>query len=210
MPPSDRRDRRRLAQRDAIVAAARRIVATDGTAAVTMRRVADAIDYSPASLYAHFANREALLAALCAEGMHALRATLDAAAATLATEPRTRLVALGEAYVAFALERPQTYRLMFMQNETLTKAVFETAASSGDDGARALALFTACFEELIGAGVLPRTADPASLCEASWTAVHGIASLRLACRDFLRTPDAELVEIVVGALARDSTATMGR
>jgi AcrR family transcriptional regulator len=207
MPVTERRERRRLALRETIVEAARTIVRDEGLQALTMRRIADAIDYAPASLYAHFASREALLAELCREGGAALYAALAGAAGN--PDPRARLEALAHAYVRFAHEHPDTYRLIFMENPALTAGVFESAES--DDGAQSLALIVAPLAELRAAGQLSAAADPARLADLLWTMVHGIASLRLACPAMPLTPDADLIASGVATLvdgSRPSGAVM--
>jgi AcrR family transcriptional regulator len=161
-----------------------------------MRRIADAIDYAPASLYAHFASREALLAELCREGTMALGAALAAAAGD--PDPRARLRALAAAYVRFALDHPDTYRLIFMEDPALTKGVFESPEADG--GAQSLALIVAPLAELRAAGELNRSADPAQLADLLWTVVHGIASLRLACPAMPLTPDATLIATAVATV----------
>lgn len=201
MPLTERRVRRRLALRETILDAARRIVRADGLHALTMRRIAEAIDYSPASLYAHFESRESLLAALCQEGFAALRIALEAALHGL-REPRARLLALGTAWVRFALDQPQTYRLIFMEDAALTSGVFESL--EWDDGARALALITAPLAELRASGTLRKSADPARLADLFWTTVHGIASLRLACPAMPATDDATLIATAVALLVDGS------
>jgi AcrR family transcriptional regulator len=196
MPVTERRERRRLALREAIVDAARTIVREEGLRALTMRRIADAIDYAPASLYAHFPSREALLAELCREGSAALFAALAAVAGE--PEPRARLEALATAYVRFALERPDTYRLIFMEDPALTKVIFESLES--DEARRSLALIVAPLAELRAAGRLRTTAGPEQLADLLWTVVHGIASLRLACPAMPMTSDASLIATAVATL----------
>lgn len=197
MVPTHARDRRRLALRETILEAAQTIVREDGLAALTIRRLAEAIDYSPAALYAHFESREALLAALCREGLTALRVALEAAGAGV-PEPRVRLLALARGYVRFALERPDTYRLIFMENAALTKGVFESFES--DDAARALGLLVAPFAELRAAKVLRKSANPARLADLVWIVAHGIASLRLSCPALPSTDDDTLVSIAIDAI----------
>jgi AcrR family transcriptional regulator len=196
MAATDRRERRRLALRETIVEAAHDILRDEGLRALTMRRIADAIDYAPASLYAHFASREALLAELCREGGAALLEALQRASAE--PDPRKRLEALGMAYVGFALEAPETYRLIFMEDATLTKGVFESIES--DDAARSLGLIVAPLAELRATGALRASADPMQLADLLWTVVHGIASLRLACPTMPMTDDATLVATAVATI----------
>lgn len=197
MPVTERREKRRLALRETILEAAQTIVRTDGLAALTIRRLAEAIDYSPAALYAHFESRELLLAALCREGFTALRVALEAAEHGY-TEPRARLLALSHGYVRFALERPDTYRLIFMENAALTKGVFETLES--DDSARALGLIIAPFAELRAAKALRKSSNPARLADLLWVVVHGIASLRLSCPSVPSTDDETLIASAIDAM----------
>ena len=182
--------------RETIVEAARDIVREEGLRALTMRRIAEAIDYAPASLYAHFTSREALLAELCREGGAALYAAL--ARAAVDTDPRRRLEALGSAYVRFALDHPDTFRLMFMEDTELTKGVFESLES--DDAAQSLGLIVAALAELRASGALGAAADPMRLADLLWTVVHGIASLRLACPSMPATDDATLVATAVATI----------
>ena len=201
MPVTERRERRRLALREAIIQAARTIVRDSGLHALTMRGIADAIDYAPASLYAHFESREALLAELCRDGLAALRAALERDISGI-REPRARLAALGTSYVRFAREHPDTYRLIFMEDAELTKGVFESIDS--DDGARALGLISEPLGELRTSGELRKSADPSALADLFWTIVHGIASLRLACPALPDTDDATLIATAVATIADGS------
>ncbi len=207
MPVTERRERRRLALRDAILDAAQSIVRDDGLHSLTMRRIADAIDYSPASLYAHFESRELLLAALCREGLAALRLALEESIQGL-RDPRARLAALGAAYVRFARERPEMYRLIFMENPALTKGVFESIDS--DDAAQALALIAAPFTDLRVAGTIRKSANSARLADLLWTIVHGIASLRLACPGLPATGDATLIATAIATLVDGSQPRVAR
>jgi AcrR family transcriptional regulator len=207
MPVTERRTRRRLALREAILEAARAIVRDEGLRALTMRKIAEAVDYAPASLYAHFASREALLAELCGEGMRALRIALEDGSATV-KDPRARLVALGNAYVAFALARPDTFRLMFMEDAAITKSIFENLES--DDGARALGLIGAAFAELRASGSIKKTAHLARLTDTVWTIVHGIACLRLGCPTMPATPDGELIASAFATILDGCASTPAR
>jgi AcrR family transcriptional regulator len=200
VPTTERRERRKLALRESILEAARSLIRDEGLRSVTMRRIADAIDYSPASLYAHFPSRDALLAELCQEGFAELRLALEQAAGD-ATEPRVRLRALASAYVRFALEHPQTYRLIFMEDPSLTKGVFES--TDFDDGEKALALIVAPLVEMRASGELRREADPLVQADVLWTIVHGIASLRLSCPGLPVSPDATLIDAAIAAIVSE-------
>jgi AcrR family transcriptional regulator len=197
MPVTERRTRRRLALREAILESARTIVREEGLRALTMRKIAEAVDYAPASLYAHFASREALLGELCREGMSALRIALEEGSAGV-NDPRARLVAIGNAYVAFALARPDTFRLMFMEDAAITKSIFENLDS--DDGARALGLIGAALSEMRATGAIRKTAHLGRLTDMVWTLAHGIACLRLGCPTLPGTPDGELIAAAIATI----------
>ena len=96
---------------DAIVAAARRILETDGLAAVTMRSVAQAVGVQGPSLYKRVPDRAALVRAV-ADGVVAdLAVTL--ALATETSDPRTDLRSVAAAYRDFVHRNPNGYRLLF-------------------------------------------------------------------------------------------------
>jgi AcrR family transcriptional regulator len=79
---------------------------------LSLRELAASLGVSRAAPYRHFADRRALLAALAVEGFDGLAAIYRKANGTGKT-PETRLAASGRAYLAFAAERPQLFRLMF-------------------------------------------------------------------------------------------------
>ncbi len=134
----ERKKRQKQALRERILDAARRIVMREGFAALSMRKIADAIEYSPATLYLHFASRDEIAHALCAEGYAQLLETFVPLAQI--ADPAERLKALGRAYVAFGVAHPETYRLMFMEDPSYTGAALGGAASAAGLGASAAAV----------------------------------------------------------------------
>src|SRR5215472_617579 len=108
----ERREREKQEVRKKILDAARELFAREGYEAVTMRRIADRIEYSPTAIYLHFKDKETLIRELCANDFR----ELAHAFARIAQEPNPieRLRKLGLAYVGFAIDYPNHYRLMFM------------------------------------------------------------------------------------------------
>ncbi len=152
----ERKSRQKQALRERILDAARRIVMREGFAALSMRKIADAIEYSPATLYLHFASRDEIAQALCAEGYAQLLATFVPLAQI--ADPAERLKALGRAYVAFGVAHPETYRLIFMEDPSYTGAALGGAAGAarkGEDGAVAAVVDA-------GAGAANETAETAA------------------------------------------------
>ncbi len=110
-PHKQRRERDKQEMREAILAAARAIAAQDGWQAVTIRKVAERIEYSPPMLYQYFESKDALLLALLREGFSMIATRLRAAQReALDAEDALRRVAA--AYRDFAWEHPELYQVM--------------------------------------------------------------------------------------------------
>jgi AcrR family transcriptional regulator len=148
-----------------ILDAARVIVVREGFDALSMRKIAGAIGYSPASLYLHFASRDAIAHALCAEGHAQLLESLHAHDGVV--EPVERLKAMAHAYVTFGQTHAEVYRLIFMQNPAYTEAAFNDIASAGET---VLSMLTR---------TLALVQNHAARAETLWVALHGIVSLSL-------------------------------
>ncbi|MDE1184026.1 TetR/AcrR family transcriptional regulator [Paraburkholderia sp.] len=192
---AERKNRQKVALRERILDAARRIVMREGFAALSMRKIADAIEYSPATLYLHFASRDEIAQALCSEGYAQLLATFSPAAHI--ADPAERLKAIGRAYVAFGTAHPQTYRLIFMEDPAYTGATL-IAADANNDGDEALRMMIAAFDELKAAGRIASEMNSAVCAEALWATLHGIVSLRLTCSVF---PSVSLESVLETSLA---------
>jgi AcrR family transcriptional regulator len=212
---AERKNRQKQALRERILDAARRIVMREGFAALSMRKIADAIEYSPATLYLHFASRDEIAQALCAEGYAQLLETFVPLAGI--ADPAERLKALGRAYVAFGVAHPETYRLIFMEDPSYTGAALggalkgraagedmavtpadaaggDSAEPENDPGEAALHIMISALEELKAAGGLPASTDVAVWAEAFWATLHGIVALNLTCPVFPTAP----LDTVVG------------
>ena len=146
--------------------AAGKILEKEGVETLSLRQLARRAGVSHNAPYRHFADREALLAALAVEGFQ----RLDAAQRKAAESGGLR--AMGEAYVQFALQNPQRFRLMFGGRISLARheRLREVAAraSAGLSGA-----LSTRVQEAQGA-------HDASI--AAWALVHGLAQLLLGGR----------------------------
>ncbi|GEN09136.1 transcriptional regulator, TetR family [Myxococcus fulvus] len=180
---SERKERQRAELREHILRVAREMVVKEGFGALSMRKLADAVEYAPATLYLHFENREAIARELCIRGFEEFLAKLEPAA--VEPEPLARLKVMSAAYVAFGLEHPETYRLIFMEDPKLSTALFQGQRDGA--GARSFGLLASVFEDLKSAGRLATEAQPAKLAEMLWAGLHGIVSLKLTCAAFTET-----------------------
>ncbi|BCF88748.1 MULTISPECIES: TetR/AcrR family transcriptional regulator [Paraburkholderia] len=189
---AERKTRQKLELRTRILDAARRIVMREGFGALSMRKIADAIEYSPATLYLHFESRDAIARALCAEGYAQLLASFEPLIAI--EDAADRLKAIGRAYVAFGVAHPETYRLIFMEDPSYTGAalVGEANTDGGDDADhaddKAFRLMIESIDALKADGRLPGAPDSQVCAEAFWATMHGIVALHLTCPVFPRAP----------------------
>jgi AcrR family transcriptional regulator len=196
MGTAQRRQREKTELRDRILRAAREIVVREGYGALTVRKIAEAIEYAPATLYLYFDGRDAIARELATQGFQELLAAF--APAQRIEDPLERLAAVGRAYVHFGMRHPETYRLMFMEDPQLTKGVLQEAAS--DPGQRAYQALVEPLEALRASGRLAPKADVQVLADAAWCLVHGIVSLKLTCPGFPVTPVEQLVDTALRTL----------
>ncbi|MGE0742929.1 MAG: TetR/AcrR family transcriptional regulator [Hyphomonadaceae bacterium] len=146
------------------------LLAEQGLEGFSMREVARRAGLSHQAPYHHFPDREAILAAIVAEGFQSLR---DASLAALEgrTDPRARFTAIGRAYVTFALSHPAHFKLMFRS---------ELVREDRHDEAKACA--QGAFDVLvqIAGEVADATGyDARDLAVLAWSLVHGLATLSL-------------------------------
>jgi AcrR family transcriptional regulator len=201
MGTAERRQRQKAQLREQILAAARDIVLKEGFRALSMRKLADAVEYAPATLYLHFQNRDEIARELCVQGFQELW-TFLAPAASLA-DPRERLRAVAERYVQFGMSHPETYRLIFLEDPELTSAVLRGSPKEGGD--QSFRLLVGVLEELQALGRLAPGAEPQRLAEVFWAGLHGVVSLKLTCADFLKTPAEVLTGHMVHTLLEGMT-----
>jgi AcrR family transcriptional regulator len=100
--------------RTALVEAGAAAIERSGYENLSLRELAESVGVSRAAPYRHFADKRALLAAVAADGFDRLTAIYNAIPGQ--KTPQDRLAAAGRAYLAFAAERPQLFRLMFVSD----------------------------------------------------------------------------------------------
>src|SRR5437588_11459226 len=99
--------------RETLVVIASDLLEQEGIDAISMRRLALALDVRASSLYHHFADKSALLAAVAEKGLGLLTAELEQARAWADPDAHQQLRALGMAYREWALLHPRLYLLLF-------------------------------------------------------------------------------------------------
>ena len=157
--------------RDTLVNAAVALIARKGAQGFSLREVARRARVSEAAPYWHFADREALLAAVAERGFEEMAQGMMEIWSRDAT-PAERFRALGLGYVRFALAQPSYLRVMF-GSEVLDKAEHPALKAAGE---RTFALLVQAITECQAAGQV-RGGDPQAFAVAAWSIVHGLAAL---------------------------------
>ena len=172
MGTAERIERERRVKRSRILDAARDLFVERGVEAVTLREIAQRIEYSTTAIYMQFADKAALVEAMVTEDFAAFAAGLEATAAI--ADPVQRIRAMHVAYVDFALAWPRHYQLLFL-TPPATGAGKHADDPAGIEGYRVL---FAAVEECIRTGRF-RSAivDPHATAQVVWASVHGLVSL---------------------------------
>ena len=165
----ERKEREREEIRRKILDAARDLFAREGYERVTMRRVADAIEYSATTIYNHFEDKDDLVQALCHEDFAKLLGHLEARA--LPEDPVEKIRQLGLAYAHFGRSHPNQYRFMFM-----TPQKFEQIHELAPPGQQAYAHLRAAVVEALESGRF-RPGDADTFTQVLWACVHGAVAL---------------------------------
>ena len=174
-----RRPRRRASRgsgeqlRAEIVAATKELLARSGDLeAVSIRAVADAVGVTAPSIYLHFSDKDALIEAVLVDVFAELDAAMVAAAET-AEGPLEKLCAYGTAYVQFALDHPEHYRIATMSPPAKSQEASHIDEVMADS---AFLHLMGTVQACIDAGIFAAK-EPIGVALEMWAAAHGIAAL---------------------------------
>ncbi|HVE72811.1 MAG TPA: TetR/AcrR family transcriptional regulator [Thermoanaerobaculia bacterium] len=200
MGPKERREREREEIRTRILDAARELFVSEGVESVTMRRIADRIEYSPTAIYFHFRDKDALLAELCDCDFRTFSQNFQTVAQI--ADPVERLRAAGRLYVEFGLKHPSHYRLMFMTPKNPGSKTIDKGNPEED----AYAFLKTIIGDVKAHGRLrDEYANVDLAAQVVWSAIHGVVSLEIAkCNDewVEWKPIAERAEGVIDMIER--------
>ena len=166
--------------REEILGAARELLAeTKDADAVSVRSVAERVGVSTPSIYLHFADKAALMDAVCEQVFADLDRVMEEAAATT-DDPFDGLRLRGVVYARFALENPEQYRLAMMRMPGHLDS--SPSAFTADDivGGPTYHHLTSAVSRCIELGVFAPGTDPEVVATSLWAAAHGAVSLCLA------------------------------
>ena len=186
----ERRDRQKTILRAEIVEAARELFVKHGYESVSMRRIAEKIEYSPTTIYLYFKDKSELITAICEETFGKLNKKIEKVL-TSADAPLAAIRTGLLAYIDFGVRHPNHYRMVFLVPPQRDEDEFEQ--SPGYPSYRMLC-------KLVDAGMSSgeiAKGDVAAISQALWAAAHGVTALLVAHKQFPFVDSTRLAEMVV-------------
>jgi len=204
MGVKERRERVKTETREMILDAARELFTSEGYEGVSMRKVAEKIEYSPTAIYLHFKDKEDLFHELCQEDFARLAEEFQRA--PMPPDPLERIRQVGRVYIEFGLRFPNHFKLMFMTPHPPTELDELDHEVKGDPEKDAYAFLIHTVRYAMDAGVFRddlRNVD--LIAQTLWASVHGVISLNIAkCNDewVAWRPMEERVQLMLDAVLR--------
>ena len=204
MGVKERKARQKKFLRQEILDAASELFVKEGYENVSMRGIADKIEYSPTTIYLYFKDKAELLEQVCHETFARLTQVL-VRIQELPGDPVERLKRGLVAYVKFGLENPHHYRATFMM--PIPEGFDEEKYSNPDSpGMQAFDFLRRRVYECIAAGKF-RKVDPELVSQTLWAGVHGVTSLLIIhCHGFPWVGTDQLIHSMVDTLVAGFSA----
>ena len=192
MGVKERRAREKELLRRQILSAARELFVNEGYENVSMRKIADRIEYSPTTIYLYFEDKADLLDSVCQETLLSLLNTLEELKKDK-SDPVETLKKSGRTYVEFGLKYPQDYKLTFVIRPQFQKGL---GLQEGSIGEKVFDYLRAVVSECIQQKMF-RQVDVETTGQVMWSAVHGITLLLIDFPDFPWTERDILIDTVI-------------
>lgn len=168
---AERKERERREMMTLILNAAMQLYMEKGAANVSIRRIADRIEYSPATIYLYYRNRDDIFYALQNEAFAKFYEAL--VSVPVADDPLQHLRAGLDVYISFAVDNPELYDIMFIMNAPMRNRKFEDPAHMAS---RSFGVLYRMVERCLEQKCL-RPDDVTNLSFTLWAHIHGMASL---------------------------------
>ena len=195
MGTKERRAREKEQLQRQILSAARELFVNEGYENVSMRKIANKIEYSPTAIYLYFKDKGDLLDSVCKETLLSLLNTLELLNRDK-SNPIETLRKSGKAYVEFGLKYPQDYKLTFVVRPQFQKGL---GLGEGSVGERVFNYLRAMVSECIRQKAFRRV-DVDTAGQALWSAVHGVTLLLIDFPDFPWTEKGKLIDTVINTM----------
>jgi AcrR family transcriptional regulator len=193
MGVKERKERQKTEMRDAILSAALKLFSDEGYDNITMRKIADKIEYSVGTIYLYFKDKGEMFFELHNRGFAEFYQ--KQLSVQQIKDPIEKLMAHGEAYIQFAMENPEYYDVMFISR---TPAKEINKYDHWTQGERTYDLLKLNIKQAMEAGHF-KNADLEVAAFSLWSFVHGISSLYV--RERLMMMPTEIIRpMISGAL----------
>ncbi|MFL7871169.1 MAG: TetR/AcrR family transcriptional regulator [Anaerolineales bacterium] len=160
--------------KNALIKAGTEILASEGLGGLSLRKVAKQAGVSHAAPYAHFKDKQALIAAISTEGFKQLHSQIESVKKTYQANPGSLLIETAWAYVQFALNEPDRFKLMFSSALEKEKEYPDFVEISQKNFRQLVDIVEICQ----GANIL-KSGDSELIALSVWGTVHGFVSLLL-------------------------------
>jgi AcrR family transcriptional regulator len=190
MGVSERKEREKEEMRKAIIEAARKLFLEEGYEKTSMRAIADAIEYSPGTIYLYFKDKDDIIFALHNDSFSTLMHYFHSIISI--EDPFERLVEMGRKYIAFAMEYPERFELMFLMKSPIE--ILECRNEIWEHGHLATGMLKLILADCMKAGHVKGT-DLEAMSVAVWGAVHGLATLHVSKRTMMYPEEERISKI---------------
>lgn len=181
---TDRKLRQKEEVRASILDTAWDLVVTEGWPSFSIRKIADAIEYSVPVIYSHFENKDAILLEFNRKGFQLLTETL-AAAKVGKPSPADEIRAMGRAYWEFAFSNKEYYQLMFGLGIPTCETASKIPAMQDFNK-----VVTSSIVAMVPQGqALPF--DPFLKYQSFWSMLHGLVSINMSSLTNMAGNDSE-------------------
>jgi AcrR family transcriptional regulator len=173
--------------RNTLIKVATELLAEEGTHALSLRKMAQRAGVSHNAPYMHFADKEAVLAEIAEEGFRLLAIEIESAIATAENSTYRQLIAASNAYIRFALDRPNHLQVMFRPYEVEKYPSLLAASQTALN----------CLFELVKSGQENHTliaGDTHQMTKSIWAMVHGVAVISIAYQTNILLPENASIE----------------
>jgi AcrR family transcriptional regulator len=172
---TERKERDKQEMRQKILDAAMHMFLEEGYNKTSIRNIAEMIEYSPATIYLYYKDKDELLYAVQKMAFDKLLETFDKEAND--PDPMLRLAQICRSYVHFGLANPELYDLMFIIRAPMNvdDAIHKT------NGRDCFSIVFECLQECMSKNLL-RFEDPRIGILSVWSMGHGLVSLEVRCR----------------------------
>jgi AcrR family transcriptional regulator len=188
---SERKERDRVEMRQRIIDAAIQMFLEEGYEKTSIRNIAEKIEYSPATIYLYYKDKDELLYDVQGQAFEKL--TLAFRENATSTDPIKRLCQIMETYIRFGKKNPELYDLMFIIRAPMNVMKEKEIWENGHDS---FGFLVQCISECIEKKLI-RYDDVMIAALSVWSMGHGLVSLDLRCRFKVMEMDEEMIAVAI-------------